>query len=66
VKVNPGESFFLPIPYLIGGKSGQLQVVYPATPGRYTLKVLYQVGVKDEPRDLVVSSPTLTLDVKAP
>jgi hypothetical protein len=66
VRVNPGERFLLSIPHLIGGTHGRLQGVYAAAPGRYTLKVFYRVGLKDEPRDLVVSSPPLTIDVKAP
>lgn len=63
VRLEPGESYFLPIPYLVGGQRGQLQGVYWTRPGRYTLSVLYRVGLAEERKDLYVSSPPIVLDV---
>jgi hypothetical protein len=66
-ELDPGASYILPIPYLIGGQREQLRGVYWTAPGRYTLSVHYRVGVEDagRMRDLVVSTPPLTIDVVA-
>jgi hypothetical protein len=66
VKLDPDASYYLPIPYLIGGRPDRLQGVYWTAPGRYTLAVHYRVGVEDEgrTRDLNVSTPPMTIEVK--
>jgi hypothetical protein len=66
VKLDPGASYYLPIPYLIGGRPEQLQGVYWTAPGRYTLSVHYRVGAEVDGQvcDLDVTSPRMTIDVK--
>jgi hypothetical protein len=66
IQLQPGSSYFLPIPYLIGGRRGELQGVYWTAPGRYRLTVHYRVGAWDgsENRDLVVDSPPITIEIK--
>jgi hypothetical protein len=67
VPLKPGASYFLPIPYLIGGQASRLQGVYWTAPGRYTLSVDYRVGVVEgtETRELRVLSSPMQLEVKA-
>jgi hypothetical protein len=66
IQLQPGSSYFLPIPYLVGGQRGELQGVYWTAPGRYRLTVHYRVGAMDgsAERDLVVDSPPTTIEVK--
>jgi len=68
VQLDAGASYYLPIPHLIGGRPEQLQGVYWTAPGRYTLSVRYRVGVEDagQMRDLSVSTPPLSIEVRAP
>jgi hypothetical protein len=49
VRLAPGESYFLPIPYLVEGKRGRLRSLSWTKPGRYTLGVRYSVRVSDTP-----------------
>jgi hypothetical protein len=66
VRLVPGASYLLPIPYLVGGSRGRLRGVYWDRPGRYTLTASYRVGAVEgrARRDLYVEGPPRVIDVK--
>ncbi len=64
VTLRPGESYCLPIPYLLGGRPDHARGVYWTRPGHYRLTVRYRVGIVGEARELAISSEPIAISVK--
>jgi hypothetical protein len=67
VRVEPGGSFFLPLPRLVFGAPGNVRYAYWTEPGHYTLTITYRAVVTPSPRQAV--SPeglSLAIEVQAP